>query len=72
MLHERCDGVPECVEIRVTLRRYWNPLHFLPYEEILEIMLHELAHNTHPDHTPAFYRLLQQYQRVWREAGWSI
>ena len=61
-------GIRECSEIRVALRQYANQVCFRPYEEILDTMLHELAHNTYDGHPPAFWRLYHQYQQVTREA----
>ncbi|KXZ43445.1 hypothetical protein GPECTOR_90g532 [Gonium pectorale] len=47
-------------EIRVRLRPARNPDSFLPYESLLETMLHELVHNVRGPHDCAFYKLLDE------------
>lgn len=38
--------------------------HFRPYKVILDMLVHELVHNTHLEHAPAFHALMKQYQEV--------
>ena len=47
-------------EILLRLRSPSSPSTFLPYESILHTLLHELSHNIHRNHSPAFYKLLDQ------------
>ena len=49
-----------------------QPLLFLrlmqyPPEAIDYVVVHELAHIRHHDHSPAFYALIERYMPDWRE-----
>lgn len=39
----------------------------VPRECIEEVVVHELCHLTHPDHSPAFYALMTRYLPDWKE-----
>ncbi|XP_047332956.1 DNA-dependent metalloprotease WSS1-like [Impatiens glandulifera] len=52
-------NVEKGVEIKIRLRRPENELEFLPYNQILQTMLHELCHNDYRHHSPQFYQLLE-------------
>ncbi|MBQ8299465.1 MAG: M48 family metallopeptidase [Clostridia bacterium] len=38
-----------------------------PYEAIEYVVLHEIAHLVHPNHSKAFYALIEQYMPDWKE-----
>ncbi|KAI0051428.1 WLM-domain-containing protein [Auriscalpium vulgare] len=45
-------------KILVRLRPAWTPETFLPEEDVLSTMLHELTHNVHGPHDGQFYKFL--------------
>ncbi|MCJ1462381.1 hypothetical protein MMC07_000981 [Pseudocyphellaria aurata] len=47
-------------KIFLRLRDPHDERRFLPLDCIIDAMLHELAHNLHPDHDPAFFALWDQ------------
>ncbi|KAK4111862.1 WLM-domain-containing protein [Canariomyces notabilis] len=47
-------------EIKVRLRQHWDRSQFLPFEEILDTMLHELVHIVHGPHDDKFNALWDQ------------
>lgn len=47
-------------EIKIRLRPHHDENSFLPYEDLLGTMLHELTHNVHGPHNAAFYKLLDE------------
>lgn len=51
-------------EVKLRLRRPNNELDFLPYNQILDTMLHELCHNEHGPHNSDFYNLLDEIRTV--------
>ena len=50
-------------EIRVRLRPHHSPNAFLPYEDILGTMLHEITHNVRGPHDAEFYKVLDEVTR---------
>lgn len=38
-----------------------------PYESIEYVVLHEIAHLIHPNHSKAFYNLIEKYMPDWKE-----
>ena len=51
-------------EVKLRLRRPNNELDFLPYNQILDTMLHELCHNEFGPHNTHFYNLLDEIRKV--------
>lgn len=47
-------------EIKIRLRKPGRESEFLPYEELVGTMLHELTHNEHGPHDAKFYKLLDE------------
>lgn len=48
------------LKICLRLRFHHDPTSFLPFNEVLGTMLHELCHNTHGPHNSAFHKLLDE------------
>ena len=44
----------------------WRLMQY-PREAIDYVVVHELAHIRHHDHSPAFYALIERYMPDWRE-----
>ncbi|XP_031493532.1 DNA-dependent metalloprotease WSS1 isoform X2 [Nymphaea colorata] len=44
-------------QVKLRLRRHDRISEFLPYEQVLDTMLHELCHNVHGPHNASFYNL---------------
>ncbi|XP_057430839.1 uncharacterized protein LOC130723732 [Lotus japonicus] len=59
--------------VKLCLRRLkwdweWDHWKFLPFDEVLDTMLHDLCHNVHgPRHNAAFYKLLDQLTKEYAE-----
>jgi WLM domain len=47
-------------EIRLRLRPQHSPDSFLPYEDVLGTMLHEITHNVRGPHDAQFYKILDE------------
>lgn len=54
-------------EIKIRLRPHYDENTFLPYEDLLGTMLHELTHNVHGPHNAAFYKLLDEIREECEE-----
>ncbi|XP_052180701.1 DNA-dependent metalloprotease WSS1-like isoform X2 [Diospyros lotus] len=54
-------------EVKLRLRMPNNELNFLPYNQILDTMLHELCHNDHAPHNTQFYNLLDEIRKECEE-----
>jgi hypothetical protein len=50
--------------VKLRLRRDGRDLDFIPYEEVLDTMLHELAHNARGPHDAQFYKLWDELRKV--------
>lgn len=46
----------------IHIRLRWDEKTFLEYHDVLGTLLHELVHNTIHNHSPAFYKLLEEYE----------
>ena len=55
-----CARRPRCVVSRWSSLLPAPPSLSYRYESILHTLLHELVHNTHGNHSVAFYRLLDE------------
>ncbi|WOG89420.1 hypothetical protein DCAR_0208658 [Daucus carota subsp. sativus] len=71
VLYEFCPANPGLLglnvgggaEVKIRLRSPHNELEFLPYNQILDTMLHELCHNVHGPHNSDFYNLLDEIRK---------
>jgi len=54
------------VEVKLWLRRASRDHDFIPYEEVLNTMLHELCHNQRGPHDAQFYKLWDELRKVRR------
>ena len=54
------------VEVKLRLRRAGRDHDFIPYEEVLDTMLHELCHNQRGPHDAQFYKLWDELRKVRR------
>lgn len=52
------------VEVKLRLRRAGRDHDFIPYEEVLDTMLHELCHNERGPHDAQFYKLWDELRKV--------
>lgn len=50
--------------MKLRLRRYKKDEEFLPFDEVLDTMLHELCHNVHGPHNASFYKLWDELRKV--------
>lgn len=57
------------VEVKLRLRRPDRELEleFLPFDQVLDTMLHELCHNAHGPHNTSFYQLWDQLRKECEE-----
>lgn len=53
------------MEVKLRLRRPNRDFDFIPYEQVLDTMLHELCHIKHGPHNAAFYKLWDEIRKVW-------
>ncbi|XP_074282491.1 DNA-dependent metalloprotease WSS1-like [Silene latifolia] len=54
-------------EVKLSIRRPEDELEFYPYNEVVDIMLHELCHNAYSRHNASFYNLLDQLRQECEE-----
>jgi hypothetical protein len=54
------------VEVKLRLRRAGRDYDFIPYEEVLDTMLHELCHIERGPHDAQFYKLWDELRKVHR------
>ena len=57
-------NVGKGIEVKLRLRRDGRDLDFIPYEEVLDTMLHELCHNERGPHDAQFYKLWDELRKV--------
>ncbi|KAK9734931.1 hypothetical protein RND81_04G172200 [Saponaria officinalis] len=55
------------IEVKLRLRRPNNELEFIPFNQVLDTMLHELCHNAHGPHNASFYKLWDQLRKECEE-----
>ncbi|CAN6164795.1 unnamed protein product [Urochloa humidicola] len=55
------------VEVKLRLRRDGRDHDFIPYEEVLDTMLHELCHNARGPHDAQFYKLWDELRKECEE-----
>ncbi|KAK9091876.1 hypothetical protein Syun_026787 [Stephania yunnanensis] len=51
------------VEVKLRLRRPNRDWDFIPYDQVLDTMLHELCHNVHGPHNASFYQLWDEIRK---------
>lgn len=59
-------------EVRIRLRAFNNDLAFLPFEQVLDTMLHELCHIEIGPHNAEFYRLWDELRKVLFVCIWRV
>ena len=57
-------NVGKGIEVKLRLRRDGSDLDFIPYEEVLDTMLHELCHSERGPHDAQFYKLWDELRKV--------
>ncbi|KAH9614640.1 hypothetical protein KSS87_007985 [Heliosperma pusillum] len=55
------------IEVKLRLRKPNNDMEFLPFDRVLDTMLHELCHNAHGPHNASFYKLWDQLRKECEE-----
>ncbi|CAN6221835.1 unnamed protein product [Urochloa humidicola] len=55
------------IEVKLRLRRDGRDHDFIPYEEVLDTMLHELCHNARGPHDAQFYKLWDELRKECEE-----
>ncbi|KAK9089875.1 hypothetical protein Scep_028957 [Stephania cephalantha] len=55
------------VEVKLRLRRPNRDWDFIPYDQVLDTMLHELCHNVHGPHNASFYQLWDEIRKECEE-----
>lgn len=51
------------VHVKLRLRRHNRDWDFIPYDQVLDTMLHELCHNAHGPHNASFYKLWDELRK---------
>ncbi|KAG9456006.1 hypothetical protein H6P81_000514 [Aristolochia fimbriata] len=75
LLSEFCPANPSLlglnvgggIQIKLRLRRPNRDWDFIPYEQVLDTMLHELCHNEHGPHNASFYKLWDEIRKECEE-----
>lgn len=52
------------VHVKLRLRRPNRDWDFIPFDQVLDTMLHELCHNAHGPHNANFYKLWDELRKV--------
>ncbi|PNX80346.1 DNA damage response protein wss1-like, partial [Trifolium pratense] len=52
------------IEVKLRLRRPNRDSDFIPLDQVLDTMLHELCHNAHGPHNANFYKLWDELRKV--------
>lgn len=52
------------VHVKLRLRRPNKDDEFIPFNQVLDTMLHELCHNSHGPHNASFYNLWDELRKV--------
>ncbi|XP_047335310.1 DNA-dependent metalloprotease WSS1 [Impatiens glandulifera] len=55
------------IHVKLRLRKAKNDLDFIPFEQVLDTMLHELCHNAHGPHNASFYSLWDELRKECEE-----
>ncbi|KAF5205130.1 Dna-dependent metalloprotease wss1-like [Thalictrum thalictroides] len=55
------------IQVKLRLRKHNRDLDFIPYNQVLDTMLHELCHNVHSPHNAAFYKLWDDLRKECEE-----
>ncbi|KAL9262897.1 DNA-dependent metalloprotease WSS1-like protein [Drosera capensis] len=55
------------VQVKLRLRRPNREWDFIPYNQVLDTMLHELCHNAHGPHNASFYQLWDELRKECEE-----
>lgn len=57
-------NVGQGLNVKLRLRRPNRDLDFIPFDQVLDTMLHELCHNAHGPHNANFYKLWDELRKV--------
>ncbi|GMY30988.1 dna-dependent metalloprotease wss1 [Fagus crenata] len=60
-------NVARGVNVKLRLRMVNRDCDFLPFDEVLDTMLHELCHNVHSSHNGSFYKLWDELRKECEE-----
>ncbi|XP_065862573.1 DNA-dependent metalloprotease WSS1 [Euphorbia lathyris] len=60
-------NVARGVHVKLRLRRANRDWDFIPYDQVLDTMLHELCHNVHGPHNANFYKLWDELRKECEE-----
>jgi hypothetical protein len=55
------------INVKLRLRRHNRDWDFIPYDQVLDTMLHELCHNDHGPHNASFYKLWDELRKECEE-----
>ncbi|XP_044482428.1 uncharacterized protein LOC123208870 isoform X2 [Mangifera indica] len=60
-------NVGQGLNVKLRLRRPNRDLDFIPFDQVLDTMLHELCHNAHGPHNANFYKLWDELRKEYEE-----
>lgn len=52
------------IHVKLRLRRANRDDEFIPFDQVLDTMLHELSHNAHGPHNATFYKLWDELRKA--------